>query len=358
MQRILKLFKQSPWLLLPLVGLVPLVVFVLTQAPPANEAPPVVFSPSPAPPATPATPIPVPTAQAAPTPTASPKAAKPQPSPVKLGPDGRPVLTPEQEAMNRRAKAAFEATRASVDSLIEMHVAIAEGVASLSIGVESETEVLDEKGKRLGRLLPGKRYSAAPNGAGITLNAQSLPTIVLIQPPIGRLLQVGDQNRSYHGRLVLVAHEGRLWGVNYVDMRRYLYSVVGSEVSPNWPTAALKAQAIAARSYALVHFFRPASKLFHLGATEYYQVYSGIEREADSIRKAVDATAGEFVSYRGGVVESLYAASDDIVMEAFQGRGMSQLGAYSLAEKGYSDRQILGHYYPGTGVARIEVDHE
>ena len=109
---------------------------------------------------------------------------------------------------------------------------------------------------------------------------------------------------------------GKLWAVNLVNLRNYLHSVVASEVSSSWPQEALKAQAVAARSYALTYYFKPMSSLFQLGATEYYQVYSGIGREAASTNQAVDATAGEFVSYRGGIVESLYAASDDIVAEA------------------------------------------
>jgi stage II sporulation protein D len=57
-------------------------------------------------------------------------------------------------------------------------------------------------------------------------------------------------------------------------------------------------------------------------------------------------------------VESLYAASDDIVTEAFQGHGMSQLGALSLAEQGSTYEQILANYYPKTKVGRIEIDPE
>jgi SpoIID/LytB domain protein len=153
-----------------------------------------------------------------------------------------------------------------------------------------------------------------------------------------------------------VAKDGRLWAVNYVNLRNYLHSVVASEVSPSWNNAALKAQAVAARSYALTYYFRPANPLYHLGNDEYYQVYSGIEREAAQTNAAVDETSGEYVSYKGGIVESLYAASDDIVAEAFQGKGMSQLGALSLANQGYSYETILSSYYPGTAVGKIVQD--
>ncbi len=237
-----------------------------------------------------------------------------------------------------------------------MHIAIAEGVPSVAVGAPTGAILLDQKGRQLHQLPPGQLYTAQPDGQGIRLGTWALPEAVWIDIPPGAVFQLGS--RTYRGRLLLVANEGKLWGVNYINMRQYLYSVVASEVSPSWKMEALKAQAVAARSYALTYYFKPVSPLFHMGATEYYQVYSGIEREASTTSNAVDATAGEFVSYRGGIVESLYAASDDIVAEAFQGRGMSQLGALALAEQGYTYKRILGNYYPKTGVARIEEDRD
>lgn len=183
-----------------------------------------------------------------------------------------------------------------------------------------------------------------------------LPGVVLIDPVPGGMFYL--DNRPYRGRLMIVSNGSQLLAVNHVNLKHYLYSVVASEVSPSWPAAALKAQAIAARSYALTYYFRPANALYHLGSDEYFQVYSGTPKEAASSNQAVDATAGEFVSYRGGIVESLYAASDDIVADAFQGKGMSQLGALGLAQRGYGYEQILSYYYPKTGVGRIELDQE
>ncbi|NJM57326.1 MAG: SpoIID/LytB domain-containing protein, partial [Synechococcales cyanobacterium RU_4_20] len=58
----------------------------------------------------------------------------------------------------------------------------------------------------------------------------------------------------------------------------------------------------------------------------------------------------------GGIVESLYAASDEIVMEAFKGGGMSQTGARDLSQQGYNYLQILGYYYPKTSLGRLALD--
>lgn len=345
----LRWMKPMVWVSLPLVGVLSLLGIALsrqqvqrsTQAPSPSITVSPIQTTAPSPLVTPVKPL-----QATKKPSAKPS----------LKPIDPAALTEQQKAINRRAKAAFGALGSSVDALIEMHVAIAEGQSSISVGAPTGALLLNQKGQQLHQLPPGSIYSAQPDGQSIRFGEWQLPEAVWLEIPPGSVFQLG--NRTYRGRLLLVANNGKLWGVNYVNMRQYLYSVVASEVSPSWKIEALRAQAVAARSYALTYYFKPVSPLFHMGATEYYQVYSGTEREAATTSEAVDATAGEFVSYRGGIVESLYAASDDIVAEAFQGKGMSQLGALALAEQGYSYKQILSNYYPKTGVARIEEDKD
>lgn len=315
---------------------------------------------------------------ASPSPTASPKrdAAKtsaskspaaassksPAPSPKSQtpltgadAPHVKPPVAANQPVMTQPNRAAVE-TKISVDALIEMRIAIAKGVSSLALGLSDGAALLDKDGKSLQSLPATRAYTVQASGNSIVLEGQTLPQMVWIEPPANGLFSLGG--RTYRGRLLLVSENDRLWGVNFVNLKNYLYSVVASEVSSSWPLEALKAQAVAARSYALTYFFKPVNDLFHMGDDEYFQVYSGIDREAGSTNQAVDSTAGEFVSYRGGIVESLYAASDDIVAEAFQGQGMSQLGALNLAEKGYTYQQILANYYPSTGIGRIEADTE
>ncbi|MBW4466675.1 MAG: SpoIID/LytB domain-containing protein [Pegethrix bostrychoides GSE-TBD4-15B] len=290
----------------------------------------------------------------------SPSSAASSAGPAQVAPaqsaPAAPKLTAEQQRLNEQYKQSFANAASSVDSLIEMRVAIAEGVPTATISGASELIVMTQDRQPLNSMAAGVSYTVQPSANGITLNGSELPAAVLIEPANDATFNLGE--RTYRGNLMLVNDGGKLWAVNLVNLRSYLHSVVASEVSPSWPQEALKAQSVAARSYALTYYFKPMSSLFHLGATEYYQVYSGIGREAAATSQAVDATAGEFVSYRGGIVESLYAASDDIVAEAFHGHGMSQLGALSLAEQGYGYQQILGGYYPGTGLGKFVSDQQ
>ena len=118
---------------------------------------------------------------------------------------------------------------------------------------------------------------------------------------------------------------------------------------------ALKAQAVAARSYAIVHTVRHQRRAYDLDDTQRYQAYKGVVTEASSTHQAVHNTSGEFISYGGGIVESLYAANQDIVDDAHSGYGMSQMGALDLAEQGYQYYEILSAYYPDTSVGRIDI---
>lgn len=234
---------------------------------------------------------------------------------------------------------------------LEVRVAIARDEPQTMIGVSHSATVADQNGRFLKKLHSNQGFVVTPNGSNLMLAETTLPSVVFVQPSAGGLVYVGD--RWYRGKLLIVSQGSSLLVVNYVNLEEYLYSVVGSEMHPNAPIEALKAQAIAARSYALVHLIRPASPWFNLGNTQRWQVYKGLQSEYNTGHLAVNETAGQILSYKGGVVESLYAATDEIVARAHGGRGMSQTGAYEYAKQGFDYQEILDHYYPGVGLARL-----
>jgi peptidoglycan hydrolase-like amidase len=236
---------------------------------------------------------------------------------------------------------------------INIRVAIANGENSLVIGTSTGGEIRDGRGKVLGKLPANEAANVLPNGASLRVGKWQTPAGVWVKPSKGGFVFVGD--RWYRGDLLLVSQGNTLLAVNYVDLESYIASVVGCEVSPSWPMDALKAQAIAARSYALVHYLRPAHSLYDLGNTQRWQVYRGVNAEWNTTRYAAEETKGVFLSYKGGVVESLYAANDEIVSNVHGGRGMSQNGALSMAQQGYNYQQILGKYYPGAALAWMDI---
>jgi hypothetical protein len=240
---------------------------------------------------------------------------------------------------------------AAVSPKLEIRVALVRDGEHVVIGASTSASILDRNGKVIKNIAANNASVVYPNGSSLTLDNTQLPYAVWLKPNEGGFISVGD--RWYRGKLLLVSQGSTLLAVNYVNLEDYLYSVVGSEMHVNESIEALKAQAIAARSYALVHAIRPASQWYHLGATQRWQVYKGVGTEHNATYQAVNETSGQILSYNGGVVESLYAANDEIVSRVHKGVGMSQTGAYELASQGYNYQQILNRYYPGVGLARL-----
>jgi len=241
----------------------------------------------------------------------------------------------------------------TIDTNLEMRVAVAKGVSQLAVGLSGEGYLMNLDGNGYCPMRPQTSAIARPNANGIDFGGCQLSTAAWLESADGAYVYVGD--RWYRGRVLLLSDGSTLMAVNFVLLLDYLSSVVGSEMYPDWPQEALKAQAVAARSYALTHHVRHANRAYDLDNTQRYQAYLGIAKETNTTQAAVLATAGEYISLQGGIVESLYAASDDIVQWAHGGRGMSQTGAMELAANGFSYEQILANYYPGTGLSVIEV---
>jgi stage II sporulation protein D len=91
-----------------------------------------------------------------------------------------------------------------------------------------------------------------------------------------------------------------------LDLETYLYGVVPIETSPSWPAAALQAQAIIARTYALQK--RTLSRPYDLVSTDADQRYGGPEAARPATNAAVDATRGQTLSYRGGAASVFYSS--------------------------------------------------
>ena len=113
---------------------------------------------------------------------------------------------------------------------------------------------------------------------------------------------------TYRGDLELMKSPGR-WGitvVNVLSVEQYLYGVVGKEMSPSWSEEALKAQAVAARTYAIAHKRRFSQRGFDLTDDTSSQVYAGVGGESPTVIKAVNATKGEILTYQGKPIDAFF----------------------------------------------------
>jgi stage II sporulation protein D len=121
----------------------------------------------------------------------------------------------------------------------------------------------------------------------------------------------GGLVRDYSGTLSAVETGGALATVNEVTLRQYIDGVVPSESPASWPRAALEAQAVAARSYALaVIAATPANAPWDICDTDYCQVYGGASADQPSSDAAVADTARQVLDYDHHAALAEYGASD------------------------------------------------
>ncbi|MBA3844223.1 MAG: SpoIID/LytB domain-containing protein, partial [Actinobacteria bacterium] len=151
-------------------------------------------------------------------------------------------------------------------------------------------------------------------GASVALPAASMvltPKLAVAQlktlaPPFtftGRQPVVVN-GQPYRGKIVVSLVGKQLEIVDVVGLEAYLKGVVPSEMPSTWSPEALKAQSVAARSYALANLTKDRD--FDLYGDTRSQVYGGLDAESTAASAAVDATKGEVVLYKGKVATTYF----------------------------------------------------
>lgn len=209
-------------------------------------------------------------------------------------------------------------------------------------------------GKMVAALADAQLYQVSVSSDGLVIGDRVFPNGVLLLPGTNGFVWV--DGHWYRRRVRLVWADGQINAINEVDLEHYLYGVVGAEMPADWQPEALKAQAIAARSYALALMKQPIRLYWDIGNDEAYQCYRGVETETNTTVAAVEATRGTVLVKGGQIFLSQYASTDAISQSAHGGIGksMSQTGAQNLANQGATTLQILGYYYPGSVVGILQ----
>lgn len=180
----------------------------------------------------------------------------------------------------------------------------------------------------------------------------------------------------YRGDFVINNWGNSVTLINNIRLEEYLKGVVPSEMPSKWNTEALKAQAIAARSYAVATSSagKHASKGYDLVDTTADQAYGGASVEKATTSKAVEDTKGIVLVQNNKVIPTYYHASsggqtkvwnsgtsflqsvpafDAGTKKNGHGVGMSQHGANNMAAQGYNAYQILNYFYKDFKFAKL-----
>lgn len=164
------------------------------------------------------------------------------------------------------------------------------------------------------------RGAPAPAAGAITVTPEDghprrLASPIEIFPPpegAGVPASVEVDGKTYRGSLLVSTNpRGTLNLVNRVDLEGYLYGVVPAEMGPKRydEVEALKAQAVAARTYALAHRGQFEAEGYDLCATPKCQVYAGLTAEDPLSSGAVDATRGLVLASGGAFADALFIST-------------------------------------------------
>ena len=166
----------------------------------------------------------------------------------------------------------------------------AAGVGFLLNGVRMQTEQLTLQGGEQGLTLTFPRLAREPNGAAVSS---------------------GDSGTeiSVSGLVHLVRRGKGFLVINRVDVEEYVKGVVPSEVSSTWHPEMLKAQAVAARTYALYQQMLSATREYDVVATVQDQVYRGKQGVDAGILRAVEDTRGLVVTYLDAPIYAAFSST-------------------------------------------------
>ncbi len=179
-----------------------------------------------------------------------------------------------------------------------------------------------EGGEKLRVLVVNGRKTIRVNGAegtgsGVNItrvsDTQAKVKRKVVDLPI-RLTPVKEfiylNGRPYRGVVDIYAGEVGLMAVNELYIEPYIVGLINHEISSKWPEAAVKAQAIIARTYALHEKERTGGKgldeRYDLDGSVLGQVYKGVNAEDNLALRAVKETRGTVLTYRGKIALTVY----------------------------------------------------
>ncbi len=209
----------------------------------------------------------------------------------------RPGAEPEPEAAE---------TLPEVEPQVRVGVVVE--APSLELEGTGELEVVDEGGTPRAR--GSGPWTVRPAGSGLALTGAKEPVrgpgVLVVRPLAGGILVDGS---TYHGAVLVRRAANGVTAVNVLDLESYLRGVVPLEIGggrPEEEVEAVKAQAVAARTYAIRHLGRRESLGFDFYATVMDQVYGGADAEDDVATRAVRETRGQILVHEGRPIEAYY----------------------------------------------------
>jgi len=170
--------------------------------------------------------------------------------------------------------------------------------------------------------------------------------------------------KRFPGKVNIFILDSEILVVNVLGIEKYLTSVVGSEMPTKWPMEALKAQAIASRTYALK---QKGNNLFDIDSTQKNQVYNGLESTTYKTTRAVNSTRSLVLTYDNKLINALFHSSSGGMTENSQDVWKNKYPYLSSVQdfdsnnpkfrwqKQFSNKELINLFPKIGGLTNIEI---
>lgn len=225
---------------------------------------------------------------------------------------GTLVLSATAPAMARHAPASAKSAKATATEAQpakqapDLRVGLASGRASLTITPAGGKAAVQTGSSKTITLAANTAAAIRWQAGAFLVGREKLRGEVLMIRPAAKAGELSLDGRRYRGALELRHKGSGLTAVNIVPVDDYLLSVVPEEMPVDWPAEAIKAQSVAARSFALAGCGRHAGEGYDLCTTTHCQLYTGTAAEKSASNAAIKATRGEVLTYGGKPIEALF----------------------------------------------------
>lgn len=204
-------------------------------------------------------------------------------------------------------------TAAPVSAQPRLRVALLDDSPRPRFTADGGLQVIDPEEGEVTTIAPAAEVAAMLRGdlVALDIGIRPLSRRVVVLQPVDADEPIRVNGRPYRGSVELRRGNDGVQVINVVGLEDYLAGVVGAEMGRRGPgeEAALEAQAVASRTYALKRLGQDSPAGYHLVATVNAQVYGGIGTENAMASAAVAATRGQVLTWNGELIDAFYSST-------------------------------------------------
>ncbi|MFW6281523.1 MAG: SpoIID/LytB domain-containing protein [bacterium] len=244
-------------------------------------------------------------------------------------PEFRQEEIEEKKRLRKEIKWMEIADQPVEDNIPEIRIGLVEKVDSLSLQFGSDFKIYDSKNKLILEAENNTEYKIdynqnnykifkdgdfqeqIENTEPIKIIANDNMPFMLYDVSYGEnYFWAGSEDRQYRGILELYpVNNNSFNAINIINLEEYLFSVVPAEMPAWWPEEAIKAQTIAARTYAVSNLGKHESSGFDLCDTVHCAAYNGIKAETQKTNQLILETSGEIASYNNKAITAVFSSN-------------------------------------------------